>query len=149
MKKKTFGTYVKRTLIALIFVVLISVVGIFIFDRYPSAESSFTNVFDDDYWNVLEGFTRYDELKAQEDKNNINSNQYELPYKATDTLAQKISATRYTEELDFLVKPIQDRYDAIEKEIRDLKKVTSTDKALWMLNLLGISNSKNLETIMN
>lgn len=147
MKKKTFGTYIRRTLIALIFVVLLSVVGIFIFDRYDSAESSFTNAFDDDYWNVLEGFERYDELIAKEEKNNINSNQYELPYKETDTLAQKISATRYTEELDFLVKSIQDRYSAIEKEIETLKKVTTSDKAKWIFNLLGISESKNLETI--
>ena len=67
MKKKTFGTYLKRILLALIFVIIISLVGIFAFDRYESSNSIFENEFSNEYWDMLEGFSRYDELKAEEE----------------------------------------------------------------------------------
>lgn len=147
MKKTTFGTYLKRILIALIFVVLISLVGIFIFDRYESSNSSFTNEFSNEYWDMLEGFTRYDELKAQDEKNNINSTEYILPYDVNDTIAQKISSTRYMEEYDYLVKPIQDRYTVVVREISDIEKMEKASKADWIFQILGISLAKELETI--
>ena len=147
MKKKTFGTYLKRILIALIFVVIISLVGIFIFDRYESADSSYTNEFSNEYWDMLEGFQRYDELKAEDEKNNINSSEYILPYDVNATIAQKISSTRYVEEYEFLVKPIQDRYTVVQKEIAELDNLTKASKADWLIRILGISLAKELETV--
>ena len=147
MKKKTFGTYLKRIIIALIFVVIISLVGIFIFDRYESSDSSYENEFSNEYWDMLEGFDRYDELKAKDEKNNMNSTQYILPYDVNDTIAQKISATRYIEEYEFLIKPIQERYTVVQKEISDFDELEASSKAEWLFNILGISVAKELETI--
>lgn len=63
MKKKTFWTYLGRSLIAVILVIVISLLGIFIFDRYNPATSDFKNMYSNSYWDELDGFMSYDELK--------------------------------------------------------------------------------------
>lgn len=139
MKKNPFWTYLRRALVAIICVVILSLVGIFIFDRYDPSNSSFTNVYSDDYWNSLDGFAKYEELKHDEDKYSIYSSKYVSPYDEDDNIFDKINKSRYTEELELITKPINDKLVSYRNKLAALKNVSENSKSNWMLKLLAVS----------
>lgn len=148
MKKKTFWTYLGRLLIAIILVIAISLLGIFIFDRYKSEDANFKNMYPNSYWDELEGFKSYTELKKGEERYDYNSPEYENPYDEDDTLLQKITKARYTEELNLLVDSMNNRLTAIKNELKKLNRIDETlTKEDWLFELLGIQDIKETDTL--
>lgn len=148
MKKKSLWSYIGKLLIALILIALISLVGIFIFDRYNPSTDSFSNKYKDSYWDELKGFQTYDELKKGEAKYDLNSSEYVSPYDEDDTILEKIYKARYVEELDQLIKSLESRSTTIKNEITSLNKVTDElSKEEWIFTLLGISDSTDNEEL--
>lgn len=139
MKKTTFWTYLKRILFATICVVVLSLVGIFIFDRYDSYDSTFTNKYSNEYWDTLDGFKKYEELKSDEDVNNIYSSKYQSPFDEDDNIYDKINKARYIEELDSVTKTISDKLVALKNRLSVLNNLNETSKEEWMLKLLSVS----------
>ena len=148
MKKKTFWTYLGRLLIAVILVVVISLLGIFIFDRYDSAKTNYKNMYPNSYWDELDGFMSYEELKKGEARYDYNSPEYESPYDDDDTILEKINKSRYSEELNLLVDSLNKRTTTIKNELATLNKVeTNLSKEDWLFRLLMISEIKENETL--
>lgn len=148
MKKKTFWTYLGRLLIAVILVVVISLLGIFIFDRYDSAKTNYKNMYPNSYWDELDGFMSYEELKKGEARYDYNSPEYESPYDDDDTILEKINKSRYSEELNLLVDSLNKRTTTIKNELATLNKVeTNLSKEDWLFRLLMISEIRENETL--
>lgn len=147
MKKKTIWSYLKRIIIAVICVTILSFVGIYVFDKYDSTNSDFDNMYSSEYWDKLEGFKKYEELKADEDKYNILSSKYESPYDEDDNVFDKINKSRYVEELDLVVKPINNNLVSLKNQLANLKKLNESSKETWMLKILSISTFVTDKTI--
>lgn len=148
MKKKTFWSYVGKLLLALILIALISVVGIFVFDRYQPSEDSVSNRYEDSYWDELKGFQTYEELKKGEERYDLNSPEYESPYDEDDTLLEKINKARYDAELNQLITSLQKRKTEVKNELASLNKVTNDlTKEDWIFSLLGIMESTDSEEL--
>ncbi len=141
MKKRTFWTYLGRGLIALIFILIISFVGIFVFDRYSPVNAS--KVESDDYWVKLDGFKSYGELLADENKYNILSSEYVSPFYKEDgtpmTTYEKIQTARYTEEMDYVIKPLSDRITAINVELNTITSIYEKPINDWIFEMMGIN----------
>ena len=120
MKKKTFWTYLGRLLIAVILVIVISLLGIFIFDRYNPATSDFKNMYSNSYWDELDGFMSYDELKKGEARFDYTSPEYESPYDEDDTVLEKINKSRYSEELNLIIDSLNRRLTTIKNELNNI-----------------------------
>lgn len=139
MKKHAFWIYLGRCLIAVLCIVIISLVGIFAFDKYPTVKAEYSE--QDDYWVKLEGFKSYDDLKAEENKYNINSTEYESPFYDENgkelSLYDKIYAARYKEELDNVVKTIKDRITELETQKKKYTKLYEGSKNDWFLDVLS------------
>lgn len=144
MKKKTFWTYLGRGLIALICILILSLIGIFVFDRYtPAKAQGSNNIKDDNYWLQLEGFKSYGDLLADENKYNILSPEYVSPFYHEDgtamTTYEKIHTARYNEEMDYVIKPLSDRLTKIDIELKNLNSVYEKTKNDWILDMMGVS----------
>lgn len=139
MKKKSFWIYVGRVLIALILIAVISLVGIFMFDRYQPSADSYENEYADSYWDELKGFKTYDELKKGEESYDYTSPNYQSPYSEDDTLLEKINKARYQEELNLLIKEMETRETKIKNELKALNGIDeSLSREEWIFALLGI-----------
>ncbi len=148
MKKKTFWTYLGRLLIAVILVIAISLIGIFIFDRYKPATSSFKNMYSTSYWDELDGFMSYDELKKGEARFDYTSSEYESPYDEDDTTLEKINKSRYSEELNLIIDSLNKRLTTIKNELYTLNRVNENlSKEDWIFQLLMIVDVKENEQL--
>ena len=148
MKKKTFWTYLGRLLIAVILVIVISLLGIFIFDRYNPATSDFKNMYSNSYWDELDGFMSYDELKKGEARFDYTSPEYESPYDEDDTVLEKINKSRYSEELNLIIDSLNRRLTTIKNELNTLNRVEENlSKEDWIFRLLMIADVKENEQL--
>ena len=72
MKRRIkLSTLLKRTLLTVLGVVVLSVLLVFVFDKYKPTENTFNNKYSDDYWNqeVLEGFEYSADIYKRINKN--------------------------------------------------------------------------------
>lgn len=131
---------IKRLLLLALIIVIVSVVGIYIFDKYPSASTSYMgspNAYPDEYWSELDGFLTYEQLRQNEEKYNINSPAYETPYDINDTVIQRINKARYVEELALLTQPISEQILDLNSKITALNRVYSGSKEEWIFEVLA------------
>ncbi len=119
-KKSILWTYIKRTLLIVIGVLVITVVSVYFLDVYKAASAEFENKYDDSYWNNIEanGFKGYEEIKEQmaadEATINYSSATYIVPYAADATDAEKVASARYTEELSKIYNSITNKTAEVE-----------------------------------
>lgn len=150
MKKHAFWIYLGRGLIALISIIIISMVGIFVFDKYPTVKATYNQ--EDDYWTKLEGFSSYADLKANESKYDLASPNYESPFYDKDgnelSPLEKINAARYDEELTYVVRSFRDEITRLRIEKNNYTDVFKGSKTDWMFEVIGCDylygNAKSL-----
>ena len=155
MKRRIkLSTLIKRTLLTVLGVVVLSVLLVFIFDKYKPTENTFNNKYSDDYWNqeVLEGFEYSADIYKRINKYDIeNTKEYVSPWVADGlkeeqlTLEQRTTYGRYKLEHNIITKPITDVYNVLEPEIKGLNVAkewadqaegkTAQDYASYKLNL--------------
>ena len=84
MKRRIkLSTLIKRTLLTVLGVVVLSVLLVFVFDKYKPTENTFNNKYSDDYWNqeVLEGFEYSADIYKRINKYDIeNTKEYLKEY---------------------------------------------------------------------
>jgi len=139
MKKHAFWIYLGRCLIALLCIVIISMVGIFAFDKYPTVKASYNQ--DDDYWTKLEGFSSYNDLMQKESKYDISSPEYVSPFYDSfgNELSpiEKINAARYDEELTYVVRSFREEITRLKNERNNYSSIFKGTKTDWMFEVIS------------
>ena len=129
MKRRIkLSTLIKRTLLTVLGVIVLSVLLVFVFDKYKPTENTFNNKYSDDYWNqeVLEGFEYSADIYKRINKFNIENKEYVAPWVADGlkeeevTLEQRATYGRYKLEHNIIAKEITEAYTALETEMKGL-----------------------------
>lgn len=151
MKRRIkLSTLLKRTVLAILAIVIVSVVLVYFVDKYSPTKNSYNNKYDDSYWEqeVLSDFEYSEDIYARINKYKWNdSKAYVAPW-AVDgldeeqvTLKQRVTYGRYKEEHEVITKVIVDlfkEYDSLKKK-QDVAKLwaeKTTDNAVkdWILS---------------
>ena len=135
-KKNILLTYIKRTLLIVVGLVIVTFISVYFLDVYKASASDFNNKYEDSYWTNLEsnGFIGYDAWQAEIDATlaslDSTNSAYKVPYAANATDVQKIQAARYKEELTKIYNSISNKnaqvqaaYEAKLAEIGDIKLI--------------------------
>ena len=76
MKRRIkLSTLLKRTVIAIIAILVVTVILVFAFDKYSPTDNTYTNKYDDAYWNqsTLTDFEYSQDILKRADKYNLNN----------------------------------------------------------------------------
>lgn len=151
MKRRIkLSTLLKRTVLAILAIVIVSVVLVYFVDKYNPTDNSYANKYDDSYWNqeVLSDFEYSEDIYARVNKYKWNNTKdYVAPWVADGldeeqvTLKQRITYGRYKEEHEVITRVIVNlfkEYDALKKK-QDVAKLwaeKTTDNSAkdWILS---------------
>ena len=101
MRKTVLGTFLKKVILVLVLIAVVLVGSIFLIDQYRgSTINQADNKYSDEYWQKLDGFKHYSEWEKPTLKYNLNTKEYESPFKSNFTITEILAAARYDEELN-------------------------------------------------
>ena len=120
-KRIKLSTLLKRTVLVLLLVIVVSVVLVYFVDKYSPTANAAVNKYDDAYWNqeVLEDFEYSEDIYARINEYNMNHKDYKTPWEkegltsATDEMLADCG--RYTEEHYIFTKDIYSQYEYYNK----------------------------------
>lgn len=158
MKRRIkLSTLLKRTVIAIIAIVVVTVILVFAFDKYSPTDNTYTNKYDDAYWNqsILTDFEYSQDILKRADKYNLNNKAYVAPWTALGleekdvTLEQRVELGRYREEHNSICKIISTTFDEykVEKRLFDsakawTEKTTENSVFDWILSRFEYSQEE-------
>ena len=146
-KRIKLSTLLKRTVLVLLLVIVVSVVLVYFVDKYSPTANALVNKYDDAYWNqeVLEDFEYSEDIYARINEYNINHKDYKAPWladgltEAEVTAEQRTTYGRYLEEhyqickefysLYPILRPLKNKQD-IAKQWYD-KLVENPNSTVW------------------
>lgn len=154
MKKNTFKKTLEGLLLLAILMIVLVLVGVFMFDKYASASSSYNNKYADDFFEKQEGFIHYKEYNDEAMKNYLRNSAYKLPYSKSDTIQEKIAKVRYLEELNVVLEETNSNIAKLEKELKDVNDVFTGSIGAWLLQVMlgycdGTASSINSHILDN
>lgn len=107
-KKNTLWTFIKRSLLILIALILVVVLSVFFLDRYKTSGTEFVNEYSDEYWENLEesGFVYWEDIFNEMDAADTGSGAYQFPYDETEVtdLIERLNSARYYKEVQEIYK---------------------------------------------
>ena len=120
-KRIKLSTLLKRTVLVVLLVIVVSVVLVYFVDKYSPTANASVNKYDDAYWNqeVLEDFEYSEDIYARVNEYNMNHKDYKTPWEkegltsATDEMLADCG--RYTEEHYIFTKDIYSQYEYYNK----------------------------------
>ncbi|MBE6130357.1 MAG: hypothetical protein E7183_01345 [Erysipelotrichaceae bacterium] len=120
-KRIKLSTLIKRTVLVLLLVIVVSVVLVYFVDKYSPTANASVNKYDDAYWEqeVLTGFEYSESIYARINEYNMNHKDYKTPWEkegltsATDEMLADCG--RYTEEHYIFTKDIYSQYEYYNK----------------------------------
>ena len=103
-KRRTFVTFIKRTLLIVIALILVTVLSVYFLGRYKTSGTEFENEYPDSYWQDLSasGFKYWEDILNEMDAADTKSGAYKVPYDPTEVtdLIERLNCARYLAELN-------------------------------------------------
>lgn len=130
-KKKTFWTYIKRALLIIILVIVVTCLSVYFLGKYKASGTDYKdyNEFSDQFWETLDGFKHANTLKEEINCISVDNAKYVLPYDdllVTDPL-EKCKSARYKEELEYIKETLTNEELAeVDAECTELAKTLKT-----------------------